>query len=95
MVLLHLVDVDHLVAVLALADVAVAVGLVEVDAVHWEFFVAVAALLLLLLHDSNNNKINRTPTRHPPTLLSFNKIIMRKDRRRESDGLTGWAHEEE
>ena len=48
--LLHFVDVDHLVTVRAVANVSMAIGLVEIDSVHWKKLMAVATLLLLLLH---------------------------------------------
>jgi hypothetical protein len=62
-VMLFLVlDVDHLIAVLALADVTAAVGFVEVDAVSREHLVAVAALLGLAFHRTVIFKFNISPT---------------------------------
>lgn len=43
--LLLVFDVDHLVAVAAFADITAAIGLMKVDAVGGERFVAVAAFL--------------------------------------------------
>lgn len=48
--LLLIFDVDHFIAVLALTDVAATVGLMKIDAVDGEGFVAVGALLGLALH---------------------------------------------
>lgn len=48
-VVLLVFDVNHFVALRTLPDVATAVGLVQVDAIHRELLVAVAAFLSLSL----------------------------------------------
>lgn len=56
--LLLFFDIDHLVTVFALADVAPAVGLVKVDAIDGEDLLAVFTLLVLWLHFSYySNKV--------------------------------------
>ena len=72
--LLLVFDVDHLFAVAAFADVAAAVGLVEVDAVRGEGLVAVAALLRLGLHFSyySNYCFSKYSKLHPcPNLITI------------------------
>lgn len=56
--LLLFLDIDHLVAIFALADVAAAVGLVKVYAIDREDLFAVFAFLVLWLHFSYySNKV--------------------------------------